>query len=141
VSGSRSPSSAPLFGAPTRDPLKNREMGGASALGGRCSMTVTNNQPIGGVSGRRYVWVEARRRESAWGDTVPSFGATTQAMKKIIYKIHRCLWTATDRQRLIQQPTENRLPRRRGVWRGCAPVGRHGGKCNTIVLGALEVGR
>jgi hypothetical protein len=141
VSGSRSPSSAPLLRAPKRDPLKNREMGGALALGGRRSMTVTNNQPIGGRSGRGYVWVEARGRESAWRDTVPSFGATTQAVKKLIYKIHRCLWTAADRQRLTQQPTENRRPRWRGVWRGCAPVGRHGGKCNTIVLGALEVGR
>ncbi len=82
MSGLRLPLSAPLFGAPKRDPSKNREMGGALALGGRCSMTVTNNQPIGGGSGRGYVWVEACGRESAWGDTVPLFGATTQAMKK-----------------------------------------------------------
>ncbi len=82
MSGLHSPSSAPLFGAPKRDPSKNREMGGALALGGRRSMTVTNNQPIGGGSGRGYVWVEVRGWESAWGDTVPSFEATTQAMKK-----------------------------------------------------------
>jgi hypothetical protein len=88
---------------------------GPPTLGGRRSMTVTNNQPIGSRSGRGYVWVEARGWESAWGDTVPLFGATTQVMKKIIFKIHRCVWTAADRQRLTQQPTKNRRPQRRGV--------------------------
>jgi hypothetical protein len=38
-------------------------------------------------------------------------------------------------------PTKNRHPQWRGVWRGCAPVGRHGGKHDTIILGALEVGK
>jgi len=65
-----------LFGAPKRDPSKNREMGRALALGGHGSMMTNNNQLIVGGSGRADVWVEACGWESVWGDTVPSFGVT-----------------------------------------------------------------
>ena len=41
------------------------------ALGGHRLITITNNQPIVGGSGRVDVWVEARGWESMWGDTVP----------------------------------------------------------------------
>ena len=86
-----SPPLVPLFGAPKRDPSKNRGMGRALALGGRGSRMITNNQPIVGGSGRGDVWVEARGWESVWGDTVPSFGATIQTIKIYIYEMHRCL--------------------------------------------------
>ena len=65
-----------LFGAPKRDALKNREMGGALDLGGHCLMMAYNNQPRIGGSDNGAVRAEASGRESAWGDTVPSFGAS-----------------------------------------------------------------
>ena len=40
--------------------------------------------------------LETRWGWSVWGDTVPSFGATIQTMKKNIYEIHWCLWMARD---------------------------------------------
>jgi hypothetical protein len=43
--GVLSPLPVPLIGVPTRASSKNREEGGALALGGRQSMTTTNNQP------------------------------------------------------------------------------------------------
>ena len=52
----------PLFGAPKRDPSKNREMGRALALGGRCSIMKNNNQLVVGVRGGMDVGEEAR-----WG--------------------------------------------------------------------------
>ncbi len=64
-----------LFGAPKRDASKNREMGGALDLGGRRLMMAYNNQPRIGRSDHGDVRAEGRGRESAWGDTVPSFGA------------------------------------------------------------------
>jgi hypothetical protein len=64
-----------LFGAPKRDALKNREMGGALDLGGRCLMMAYNNQPRIGRINNGDVRTEARGQESAWGDTDPSFGA------------------------------------------------------------------
>ncbi len=65
-----------LFGAPKRDASKNREMGGALDLGGLRLMMAYNNQPRIGGSDNGDVRVEARGRESAWGDTIPSFGAS-----------------------------------------------------------------
>jgi hypothetical protein len=70
-----------LFGVPKRDASKNREMGGALDLGGCHLMMAFNNQPRIGRSGNGDVRVEARGRESAWGDTVPSFGASNWATK------------------------------------------------------------
>jgi len=80
-----------------------------------------------------HPWWEGCRRggargwESVWGDTVPCFGATIQTMKKNIYEIHHCLWMAPNRQRLTQQPTNNRRPQQREVWRGGATIGRRVG--------------
>ena len=82
-----------LFGSPKRDASKKREKHGVSALSGRWWITITNNQPKDGGSGREDVWVEARGWESVWGDTVPLFGATFHTMKKYIYIIqHRPRW-------------------------------------------------
>jgi hypothetical protein len=39
-------------------------------------MMAYNNQPRIGGSNNRDVRAEARGRESAWGDTVPLFGAS-----------------------------------------------------------------
>jgi hypothetical protein len=55
--------------------LKNREMGRALDLGGHRLMMTYNNQPRIGVRNNGDVRAEARGRESAWGDTVPAFGA------------------------------------------------------------------
>ena len=65
-----------LFGAPKRDASKNREMGRALDIGGRRLMMAYNNQPRIGGSNNGDVRAEASGRESAWGDTVPSFGAS-----------------------------------------------------------------
>jgi hypothetical protein len=65
-----------LFGAPKRDASKNREMGGALDLGGRRLMMAYSNQPRIGGRNNGDVRAEARGRESAWGDTVPAFGAS-----------------------------------------------------------------
>ena len=121
-----------LFGAPKRDPSKNRETGRALALGGRGLIMITNNQPIVGGSGRGDVWVVARGWESVWGDTVPSFEATIQMIKTNIYEIHRCLWMAPNRQRLTQQPNKNRRRQQREVWMGGVTSGRRMG--NVIQL-------
>jgi hypothetical protein len=61
-----------LFGAPKRDASKNREMGVALDLGDRRLMMAYINQPrIGG-----HDIGDVRAGESAWGDTVPAFGAS-----------------------------------------------------------------
>ncbi len=65
-----------LFGAPKRDASNNREMGGALDLGGHCLMMAYNNQPRIGGCNNGDVRVEARWRESAWGDTIPVFGVS-----------------------------------------------------------------
>ena len=70
-----------LFGAPKRDASKNREMDGALDLGGRHLIMAYNNQPRIGGSNNGDVRAEAHGRESAWGDTVPSFGASNWATK------------------------------------------------------------
>ena len=52
--GSRLLRLIPLLGAPKWHPSKNREMGGAPVLDGRCSMDRRNKQPndgFGGVGG------------------------------------------------------------------------------------------
>jgi len=55
-SGWAAPLLVHLFGAPKCNPLKNRERGGALALGGRHLMTKHNNQPKVGGSGRGGYW-------------------------------------------------------------------------------------
>ncbi len=65
-----------LFGAPKGDALKNREMAWDLDLGGRRLMMAYKNQPRIGGSDNGDVRAEARGRESAWGDLVPSFGVS-----------------------------------------------------------------
>ena len=68
----------PVWGAEKRH-IENREMGGALDLGGRRLMMAYNNQPRIGGSNNGDVRAEAHGRESAWGDTVPPFGASNRA--------------------------------------------------------------
>ena len=65
-----------LFGALKRNPSKNRERGGALALGGCRLIKLYNNQPIAGGIDRGDVSVEARVAVSAWGGFIPLFGAS-----------------------------------------------------------------
>ena len=62
VLGLLSPPLVPLFGAPKRDPSKNREMGRALALGGRRPIMKNNNQLVVEFRGGIDVGEEAR-----WG--------------------------------------------------------------------------
>ena len=75
----------PLFGAPKRNPSKNREGGVVSALGGRRSIRTPNNQPKVGGSDRGDDRVEARWAASDGEGVVVSFGESNRAMKN---KIH-----------------------------------------------------
>jgi hypothetical protein len=65
-----------LFEAPKRDVSKNREMGGALDLGRRRLMMAYNNQPRIGGRDNGDIRADARGWECAWGDTVPTFGAS-----------------------------------------------------------------
>jgi hypothetical protein len=70
-----SPLLVPSFGAPKCNPSKNRERGGALALGG-CRLMMANNNQLGvGGCGRRGVGEEVRWAGSAWGDLVSLFRA------------------------------------------------------------------
>ena len=64
----------PLFGAPKRNPSKNREGGGVLALGGRRSIRTPNNQPKVGGSVRGDNRGEARWAESRGEGVGVSFG-------------------------------------------------------------------
>ncbi len=65
-------------------PIKNREEGGALALGGRQSIKKLNNQLIVAGSGMWDVRAEAHRGGSAWGDTIQLFGEANQITKNLI---------------------------------------------------------
>jgi hypothetical protein len=120
----------PCLGHQKCNPSKNRERDGVLALGGRRSDVKRNSQPKVGVSGEGIMIEETRSRQNVWGTLY----------KKNKIKIHRCLWTAANQQRLTQQPTKSMRPRRRGVWRGCAPVGRHGGEARYHCFGGVRSG-
>jgi hypothetical protein len=64
--------------------IKNREEGGALALGGRQSIKTINNQLIVSWCGMWDVRAEAHWGGSAWGDTFQSFGVANWTTKKII---------------------------------------------------------
>ena len=66
----------PFLGGPKRNPSKNREGGGVSALGGRRSIRTTNNQPKFGGSDRGDERVEAHWAESEEDGIGVSFGAS-----------------------------------------------------------------
>ncbi len=60
---------SPVWGA-NASPIKNREEGGALALGSHQSSKILNNQQIVGRSGVGNVRAEVRRGGSACGDSV-----------------------------------------------------------------------
>jgi hypothetical protein len=72
---------SPVWGAHAI-PTKNREEGGALALGCCQSIKILNNQPIVGGSGRGDVRAEVHQGGNAWGDTIQLFGAANQMTKK-----------------------------------------------------------
>jgi hypothetical protein len=117
----------PLFGESKRNPLKNREGGGALALGGRRLMMQRNNLPKVGGSSRWYVIAERVGGGSARGYTVQSFGAANWATKNKWKWNTTRPYMATNQWIFTQQPTENRQPRRRGLRRGGVTSGRRGG--------------
>jgi hypothetical protein len=53
--------------------IKNREMGGALALGGRRFLNIYNNQMEVGIRGGLYIGEDARLGWNVWGVTAPSF--------------------------------------------------------------------
>jgi hypothetical protein len=55
------------FGAPKRNPSKNRERGGVSALGGRRLNIQSNNQPKVRNHGGGDIWEGARPGQNVWG--------------------------------------------------------------------------
>jgi hypothetical protein len=58
----------PLFGINFEATSKNREIGGALALGGRCFMNIFNNQMEVGVRGRRFIEEDTKLgRNVQWG--------------------------------------------------------------------------
>jgi len=62
---------------------------------------------------------------TCWGGFRYRLGAANKVTKKQKNKYVVALM-ATDRQKNTQQPTKNRRPRRRGLWRGVAMGGRRG---------------
>ncbi len=61
----------PLFGINFEATLKNREIGGALALGGRRSINTYNNQMEVGVRGGGCIEEEARPGRNVWGGRGP----------------------------------------------------------------------
>ncbi len=59
----------PLFGVPKCNPSKNRERDGVSALGGRRSVTLHNNQPKDSVDGGKGIQEEMQLGQNVWGAT------------------------------------------------------------------------
>ncbi len=72
---------SPIWGA-NASPIKNREEGGALALGGCQSIKILNNQWIVGRSSRGDVRAEVHWWGSTWGDTIQLSGAANQMTKK-----------------------------------------------------------
>jgi hypothetical protein len=88
-------------------PHKNREKGGALALGGhQSSKKCLNNQLIVGGSSMGDVRAEVRRAGSVWGDIVQSFGVVNRTMKKIIIKNTLWLLAAAGLSFYTQQSTK-----------------------------------
>jgi hypothetical protein len=80
----------PLLGAPKRNPSKNRERDGVSALGGRRSDVERDHQPKVGVSGRGIMIEEMRSRRNVWGGRriiVWGWQMEWQKNKKIKYTV------------------------------------------------------
>ncbi len=60
-----------LFGINFEASSKNREIGGALALGGHCSINTYNNQMEVGFWGGGYIEEEARPGQNVWGGQGP----------------------------------------------------------------------
>jgi hypothetical protein len=72
---------APLFGINFEATSKNREIGRALALGGRCSINTYNNQMLVGIRGGGYIEEEARPGRNVWGGQGPVVFAVKQSTK------------------------------------------------------------
>ncbi len=81
------PQLVPLFGAPNRDPSKNREMEGELTLGGCCQVATHNNQPKVGGRGRRDVGEEVQAGSSEWWGHCPIVWGDNLSDEKR-YEIH-----------------------------------------------------
>jgi hypothetical protein len=84
------PCGVPLIPGPAFEAtLKNREIGGALALGGRRSINTYKNQKEVGIRGGGYIEEEARPGQNVGGGEVPSFlpsnGASKTKKNKITY--------------------------------------------------------
>ena len=79
--GLRTQQLVPLFGINFEVTSKNREIGGALALGGRRSINTYSNQIEVGVQGGRYIEEEARPGRNMWGGEVPLFLPSNGALK------------------------------------------------------------
>jgi hypothetical protein len=77
-----------LFGINFEATLKNREIGGALALGGHRSINTYNNQMEVGIRGEGYIEEEARPGQNMWGGEVPSFLPSSGASRTKKNKLH-----------------------------------------------------
>ncbi len=71
----------PLFGINFEATSKNREIGGALALGGRRSINIYNNQMEVGVRGGGYIEEEARPGRNMWGGRGPFVFAVKRSVE------------------------------------------------------------
>ncbi len=71
----------PLFGLNFEATSKNREIGGALALGGHRSTNTYNNQMEVGVQGGGYTEEEARPGRNMWGGRGPVVFAIKRSIK------------------------------------------------------------
>jgi hypothetical protein len=70
-----------LFGINFEATLKNREIGGALALGGRHYIETYNNQMEVGIRGGVDIEEEARRGQNVWGGQGPVVFAIKWSIK------------------------------------------------------------
>jgi hypothetical protein len=71
----------PLFGIISEATSKNREIGGALALGGRHSLNTYNNQMEVGVRGGGFIEEEARPGRNVWGGQCSIVFAVKRSVK------------------------------------------------------------
>ncbi len=107
ASGVLSPLFYPLFGAPKRNPSKNRERDRVSALGGRLLVGQHNNPLKVGIHGRRDIDEGAWPGRNVWGGCLTIVWDGKLSNKKIKIKI--CIVALNGRQLIfqMQQPTKN----------------------------------
>ena len=115
-----------VWGAKKR-PIKKQRDGPGLGL----RLPLFNNETQQSTSSRRPRWDGCRRGGALglerMGDTVPSFWATIQTMKKIYMKYTvACGWPAIDNGSHNNQPKKRR-PQQREVWRGGATSRRRVG--------------